>query len=269
MKRTIKTIEELQWAEENDPELVQRYLSKVTVDEDLHTHLRWLHDNEVTTTIEANLNRYKNRSLGIHPSSASKKGVCQLKIYYECTGEIPPNRKFDPVMQQTWDVGTMLHELYQAHFKAIYRDQFEPEVKLVNEAMHIKSRTDGIFDFESYRIVLEAKSIKEGGNYGWAKVQDKPMEDNVRQAHFYMKLANVPFGLIFYMNKNAGEWKEHAITFDQGIWDDILTKVIEPVGAAAFGEGGDIEGKPTWYCRWCDYAYDCPAKKGEEDDIQW
>lgn len=262
--RSIRTIEELDWANENDFGMVQHYLQQVTIDEDLQSYLKYLNDYEVTTKVNTQLKRYGKRSAGIHPSSASKKGGCLLKIYYEVTLELEPCRNYDQKSQLTWDLGTLLHDTLQTHLNTMYGDQFEDEVKLEAPEFKITSQTDGIFSFTNYRIILEAKSIKEGGNYGWEKVQNSPMVDNVRQAHFYMWLADVPFALIFYMNKNAGEWKEHAITFNWNIWDELMNEVVQPVLVAATG-GPMVEASPSWHCRWCAFAHSCPEKGGEDD----
>jgi len=267
--RTLGALEALQ----NDPEgyeVIKKFFKLVTVERDLNTYYRWLFDHQVNTTVTSNLNRDKSRAAGIHPSSACKKGVCLLKVYYECTHEMKPNRGFDQKMAVTWDTGTMLHDMMQTHFKAMYGDQFESEVSLCKD--RITSHTDGVFDFSNYRFILEMKSIKEGGNYGWEKIQAAPLEDNVRQAHFYMWLADIPFALVLYIGKNIGEFKEHAIEFNHLIWDDIWNNVINPVVAAAYEKGPMVQASSGWHCRWCDFAYACPHKnssrgKGEAEHV--
>jgi len=267
----ILTIAELNEALEKDFKGVQHYMKQVTVEEDLSNYLKWLADNEVVTEVHARLERYKRRSKGIHPSSASKSKPCLLKLYYECTFEVEPLAAYDEKMQLTWDVGTLLHETYQTWFRDMYGDQFQAEVPLKSEDGYIKSRTDGIFSFSHYGFILEAKSIKEGGNYGWETIQAKPMDDHVRQAHFYMWLADVPFAIIFYMNKNAGEFKEHAVMFNQKLWDEMMDNVIAPVVEAAYLGGGKelVPANPQWSCRWCAFSHSCPEKGGKEEDVDW
>lgn len=270
MQDKIRTIDELQQAMEHDHALVQHYQSQVTVEVDLCNYLKWLSDNEVTTEVVSSLKRSKKRTPGIHPSSASKKGVCLLRLYYECTNEIEPGKEaYNQKSQMIWDLGTMLHDLHQKWFKEMYGDQFEFEVPLKDKEKHIYSSTDGLFSFTYYRFVLEMKSIKEGGNYGWEKVQAKPMEDHVRQSHFYMKLADVPFSLIFYINKNAGEFKEHAIAFNQALWDEMESEVVTPVIAAAYQKGPAVPASPGWGCRWCLYQHGCPEKGGKDSHVEW
>jgi hypothetical protein len=263
MRSAILTIDDLIWAKENAPDLVEECFAQVTILEDLEEYLAWLSESETTTTVVSKLKRYKGRSLAIHPSSACKKGVCLLKLFYECTGKIPAKRAYNDVMQRTWDIGTLLHDSFQAHFKNMYGDRFKDEVRIKNDDLHVVSNADGIFTFTKVRIILELKSIKEGGNYGWEKVQKKPMEDNVRQAYFYMYLTNVPFAIIFYMNKNAGKLKEHPVMFDFDVWDEIQTETIEPVVEAAFNGGEMVEGTAGYHCRNCDFNHSCPAARQE------
>lgn len=270
MLDTVRTIGELQQALKENYALVQHYLSQVTVEEDLCNYLKWLSDNGVTTEVITHLKRQKSRTPGIHPSSASKNGVCLLKLYYECTEEVKPGAEaYNQKSQMTWDMGTALHDMHQKWFEDMYGEQFKKEVPLRDKTRHIESSTDGIFTFTHYRFVLEMKSIKEGGNYGWEKVQAKPMEDNVRQAHFYMKLADVPFALIFYMNKNAGEFKEHAVMFNQALWDEMERDVINPVISAAYKKGPAVEANPGWHCRWCLFQNGCPEKGGKDANVEW
>jgi hypothetical protein len=146
----------------------------------------------------------------------------------------------------------------------MYGDRFKDEVKLSDDRLHIKSSTDGIFDFDRVRIVLEIKSIKEGGNFGWAKVQQAPMEDNVRQAYFYMRLSNTPFAIIFYVCKNNGEFKEHPIIFDPAVWAIICQTTVEPVVAAAYAGGPMVKATVGWHCKQCSFYRGCSAVKEEQ-----
>ena len=258
---SIRNLGELQQATERDPGVVEHYQSQVTVDKDLRQYLRWLNDNEITTHVDVKLKRNKGRSLGVHPSSACKDNVCLLKLYYDCTHEVPPSRKYVQESQMTWDIGTMLHCVLQTWFKQMYGDQFQDEVFYEDKPLHITSHTDGLFTFSRYRFVLEIKSIKEGGNYGFEKVQLRPMADNVRQAHFYMYLADVPFALLFYMCKNNSKWKEHPVVFDFNLWNRILDDTVRPVVNAAYHGGPMVAPSPGWSCKWCDYEHSCASAK--------
>lgn len=261
----IKTIGDLRAASANEIKEAMKYVSIV---EDLEDYLAWLYDSETTTEVSTKLKRYKTRSLGVHPSSACKENVCLLKIYYECTGKMERMRAYDSTSQKTWDIGTMLHDTYQTHFRNMWPDQFRAEVGLEIPELMIKSHTDGIFDFTQARAVLEMKSIKEGGSFGWEKIQLKPMVDNLRQTHFYMAAADVPFGIILYLNKNAGKVKEHVVAFDQSIWEDIQENVVIPVVKAVQNGGGPPLATAGYHCRWCDFNHSCPTARKESTNAK-
>lgn len=264
--RQIRTLEDLGAASEEEAQAV---MVQVSIVDALEQYLEWLHHSETKTVVTSELKRHHGRSLGIHPSAACKKGVCLLRLYYDCTGKLDPMRAYDAVMQKTWDTGTLLHDTYQTHFREMFGDQFADEVKLKNEELHIKSSADGVFDFDYFRAVLEMKSIKEGSKqFGWEVIQREPMEDNVRQCHFYMALSDIPFTIILYLNKNAGLIKEHVIRFDFDLWDEIMNEVIEPTVQASFEGGTPPEGKPGYHCRWCDYNYACPAVKQARKNVK-
>lgn len=256
----ILTINQLEWAQQNAPELVAQRFAEVTIMADLQKYLRWLNDTGTTTKVLSSLRRQKKRSLGIHPSSVCKKGVCQKRLFFECTGEVQPAREYSQTSQMTFDIGTMLHDTLQTWLKDMYGEQVEVEKTLVDEDLHIIGHTDALFTFELLRAVLEIKSIKEGGNYGWEKVQHEPLEDNVRQANLYMFLDNVPFALVFYMCKNNSEFKEHPLMFDPVIWEDIR-KTITPVVEAAYVSGKPPPAKTGWGCKTCDFLHGCAEGK--------
>jgi hypothetical protein len=242
---------------------LEYWLSQVTIAQDVEKYFYWLSSSETATTVTTHLKRYGRRALGIHPSAACKPGVCLLSLYYGCTGEIEPHRSYCQESQLTWDLGTLLHDTWQTHLKNMYQDQFQSEVYLSDNTRLIKSSTDGIFTFGNLSFILEMKSIKEGGSFGWDTIQKKPMEGNLRQSHFYMKLANRPFGLILYLNKNKGVFKEHGVAFDPNIWEDIDSNVIRPV-VKAVATKTPPAGKPGFDCRSCDYEHSCPDRQKEQ-----
>jgi hypothetical protein len=247
----IKQIADLQRA---SAEEISEAAGTVTVLDDLYAFQRWL--QEAKEQIEVNfLLGGEERANGIHPSSISKVGGCELAWLWELTGEVEKKEKYDPHSQNIFDLGTAMHNVLQTHFHAMYGDQFESEVPLVIPELHVTSHADGLFDFSGIRFILEIKTIKEGGSRGWTTVQTSPMEDHRRQATLYMKAAGVPFALILYFNKNTSRMKEHVITFDEEVWQGLLGD-IEKVLAASNGEG-HITPRPGYGCRWCGYQWTC------------
>jgi CRISPR/Cas system-associated exonuclease Cas4 (RecB family) len=261
---TIADLDELRDSEDpKDQEFLKQKFAEVTILPDIEDYLRYIHDNSVPLKVRSCMNRKKKRALGVHPSAASKRDLCPLKIYWDCTQEVEPHRPYNQQNQEIWDLGTMLHDRLQTILELIYGDQFTREVPLSIPELLIVGHTDGVLEFEvsGIRIVLEIKSIKEGGQYGWEKVQLKPMADNVRQCTMYMKAKNIPFGIIFYINKNSGLFKEHPIMFDHEIWDDIEKNVLPVVQAVQ--SKALVKAKPSWWCKSCDYVKACNPGRRE------
>lgn len=260
----ITTIEELMNADMHQKAEVKQ---QITVVNDLYTYMKWLRDGHqipVTFTLGSS----EKRSLGVHPSSISKSGVCPLKIYYECVGSETLDAEtvtadFDMESQDTYDIGTAKHRMLQTMFLDMYGDQFAEEVKLSIPEYHIEGHADGVFSFPNYRFVLEIKTIKESkSQFGFEAVQHSPMPDHLRQTMLYMKALNVPFGLIFYWCKNNSMKKEHVVEYDQSIVDKLL-KTVKPIVDAAYNNGPMVIGQPGLGCSKCAYLPICKTGKGE------
>lgn len=260
----IKTIGELAEARESYGEEAISAFAKehVTVLEDLEHFLEHSHNTQRLTKFMLDIPRKHKRSLGLHPSSACKVGICHLRLYYEITGEINAVRLYDKRMHRIFDTGHVFHQIHQYYFHQMYGAQFRDEVPITDEATFLSSSADGEFDFTDLNITLEIKTIKEGGSYGWAKVQNKPLADNLRQLHFYMRYSDNPFGILLYINKNDGLYKEHPVVFDPVLWDSIENSVVAPVVAAVKNEQPPA-GSPGYQCNQCSVAYRCPAKQKE------
>lgn len=271
MQHPIKllTIADLQEANktEQGKALVQKALKEITILEDLERYQRFLFDREVPTLFDISLERHKSRALGIHPSAACKPGVCPLRLYYDCTNEVRPSRSFDVKSQMIFDVGTIVHRMLQTHLANMYEDQFEPEVSIKYPEHHIIGHADGLFTFSNIRIVLEIKSIKEGGNFGWEKVTASPMIDNQRQANIYCKCLDVPFTMVLYFNKNNGEMKAHILAYDPDLWANLVTEITPSVQAAYYG-GPKPAGQDGYHCRRCDYEYGCETVRKARANVR-
>jgi hypothetical protein len=260
----IRTIYDLQHA---SPSEIKEAKKQVTVLDDLYDYLQWLNSpkgEQVTIQFQVGYNG-ASREGSIHPSTIAKPTVCLLKVYFELTGEVEPDRDFDGRTILIWDIGTAMHGMLQGHFEAMYDVQFEAEKSLKNGELEISSHADGAFDFPRVRFTMEIKSIKEGGSFGWEKIQNKPFPDNIRQLTCYMATDDSPFGLILYFCKNTSELKEHVVEFDQKIWDSLQNKTILPVLQAAEKKKRPV-ATPGWHCKQCQYQHGCPQGQRSKHD---
>lgn len=257
----IFTIDEFRKATEEQKE---EALKLVTIKEDLLSWVAWLNSpagSQIEGTFKLGFHE-NTRKRGLHPSSIAKKGECLYKHYLDLTGEIPAERSITQRMQFIFDIGTIIHAMLQMHLGHMYGDQFQDEIGMVNKKLRLVGHTDGRFLFSLIRFLLEIKSIKEGGNFGFEKVQDRPFPDNVRQSHCYMFLSDCPFSLLFYFCKNTGEIKEHGVMWDEEIWEGILKEPIYPV-LEAVKEKTPPPPKPGYLCRErCSYYHGCEYGRG-------
>lgn len=261
----IKTIDDLKTTTKEE---LEQAIQKVTVLEDLNTYIKWLNSPEGTMTeihFKVGWNKHRAASLGLHPSQLSKADPCLLKLYYEATGKLESKPQVDPTLYMTFDIGTAAHSLLQTHFLHMYEDQFEEEVWLKDKRLLIhSSHTDGRFHFKDVRFLLEIKTIKEGGNFGWEKVQDRPFDDHVRQVMTYMYLDKCPFGLILYWCKNNSKLKEHVVVWSDQVWNEIEGGTIDPV-LKSIEEDTEPVANPGYHCRWCDFLHGCGPGKGNKN----
>lgn len=253
---SIRTIADLKVA---TPKEIKEALDSIRIKSDLDQYLRWLNGSSGQRTSTSFTVGYGNRGVGIHPSSACKKGVCQLSLYFEAKGDTKENTH-EPKLLFTFDVGTAFHALLQMHLQHMYGERYRKEVPCRDPKLHITGNTDGEFTFIQARSLLEIKTIKEGGNFGFEKVLTKPFDDHIRQTHIYMWCLQVPFGLIFYYNKNTSDIIEHPIVFNPVLWAE-LEAVIQPVATAL--EGGPLPpAKVGSHCKGCAFFKGC--KPGQE-----
>lgn len=250
----IKTLEDLKSASKKE---IAESLKQVTIADDLTQYINWGIKNGSKTKIDCTL-KYGGggRAKGIHPS-AIKKGACPLKLYYDCTGEVQKESGHDSTLQRTFDIGSLMHELFQTQAEDMYGDQFEKEVPVRDKELHIVGHTDGLFDFSTVRFLWEIKSIKESDSqFGFAAARKKPQGDHVWQSHSYMYCTNVPFTLIFYGCKNNSELAEQPIVFDWDVWAEVEA-LIKPVVDAVYNGGPMIDPTPGAGCYRCDYLQGC------------
>ncbi len=252
----IKTIADLKRA---SPVQIETAKLSAKLIKDLQIYLLWLKSSQ-GRPVEGQFSLgYKERSLGIHPSTVSKADFCKLQAYYEVTGEVLPEKQGDPEkfakLELTFDTGTMVHLMFQAFFKDMYGERFKDEVSLKDKNLRISSHTDGTLELQNIRTVLEIKSIKEGGGFGVDTIRAKPMLDHVRQSHYYMALSDIPFCNVFYFCKNTSEVIEHVIEFVPELWDELLAE-IEPV-LESVDKGKEPKANVGFHCRSCRYLHGC------------
>lgn len=264
----IHTIADFERASHNE---IQACKNEITVERDLRRYLAYLNSPEgyrIQSSFEVGYNG-RERSRGLHASSLAKPKTCQLKHWFDVTGEVEADQTVKMKLQLTFDLGTVIHALFQAYLIDMYeylddgelKNHFTPEVSLASEKLLItKTTTDGRFTAPRYRFLIELKSMKEGGDYGYESVVKRPLADNVRQLMTYMKIDDCPFGLLLYFCKNNSELVEHVVPWDQETWEEVESEALPIVDAV--NTGIRPEARPSAMCRDCVYLRGCEAGKG-------
>lgn len=253
----IMTINDLQNATDDE---VDKCIGHAGIIDDLAKFQQWCEVEKYSYPVSFELGG-KHRSLGVHPSSACKLDACPQAMVWECTGEVEKMSRFDPDLYDTFDNGTAKHAMLQAQLNLMFGDQFQDEVGMADKELHIEGHTDGLFTFENYRMLLEIKTIKDSaGAYGYEKITRAPLNDNVNQLNIYMRLMNVPFGLLFYFNKNDSRKMEYVVAFDEALWAKTKDR-IGSVCSTAYHDGPKPTKDPKFRCKWCGFLHACPEGK--------
>lgn len=255
----IMTIDDLAAASDDE---VDSIMSGSGIIQDLARFQQWCEKEGYRYPVSFDLGGGGPRT-GVHPSSVCKNDYCLQKLVWDATGEVEKINSFDHDLLDTFDIGTAKHAMLQAQLNEMYGDQFEDEVSLKDDSLHILGHTDGMFTFSNYRMLLEIKTIKDSSSaYGFDKATRDPLKDNVRQLMIYMKILNVPFGLLFYWCKNDSRKVEYIIAFDDELWRDIH-QVIVNVCRGAYDPMAPkvIPKNPQFSCKWCGYLHACPEGK--------
>jgi hypothetical protein len=209
------------------------------------------------------------RSPGLH---ASELNTCIRQAVYSLREEKRKGSNPDLNMQQRFDLGTMMHALWQAEFEEVCvstmgRVSFEDEVGISPEMgglaqqYEFASHCDGVFTFcddagnPYLRLGLEIKTMS-ADEFDKAT---KPKDQHIQQATLYQRLLDLP--LVWYLcyNKSNSNWTRPAapwiVPFDNNEWRKLEDRARQAHLHRAAGTLPDREeGMP---CKWCAFSDLC------------
>jgi len=193
---------------------------------------------------------------GIHPSSMTE---CLVRLYHDVQGILPYQSKIGIGLLATFELGTMIHRLYQRAIQLAYQAELEvpaSDPSLLLEEGHI----DAVGDFDGYRTVVEIKSISAKG---WQDLRS-PMKDHRLQAAAYALAVDAPFVLFLYINKEHLDMvKAYWRGFPDKDLDEWRHKTLQPLmQALADGNPPQVAVK-KYECDACGYAHGCPRVYNE------
>lgn len=194
--------------------------------------------NRYDEWIEEHAGDAHQRAPGIHASELK----CLRKVVYSCiqADMVGENRKF---WRQRFQFGKYIHLLFQDDFEQLAaesggRIRFVPEVRIAPHLQalaaeyDLQSSCDGIFEFYDedcvtllLRIALE---IKSESPLEFKKLTE-PRPEHVVQAHFYMRVLDVPMVWFLYVDRgslnNTQSMTPWLVKYDHATGDKVLTMV--------------------------------------------
>jgi hypothetical protein len=153
-----------------------------------------------------------------HPSALYN--TCNAYHFFMLHNEKREERKGASILR-ILDHGTALHLLlhfYTATHARHHGYSASPEFRIKDLPEARRLRMDGHIDelvtrrfgdLET-RYVVDYKSTKAAS---FEKLR-RPMKDNLRQLHAYMKVVDAPVGVLLYINKDATTFKSFVFSFD-------------------------------------------------------
>lgn len=202
--------------------------------------------------------------------------TCPRKLFYEFSDEEPEELDIDTL--KNFAVGDVLHEWIQEILvnekKAEiiedetihYNDNGHPlKIKdeknqiIIKDPVEIHGRMDVQIKEKGEPYIVEIKTIK-AGQFFYLKGGPKP--GHKLQIQLYMHDKGVKKGILFYINKDTGAFKEFLIEYDKEYVEKALKKFEE---VKQMIDSGKIPERPypigDWHHNYCPYKKICWAKK--------
>ena len=219
-----------------------------------------------------------------HPSSIDSD--CDFKLFLDLWGT-ESKAKRSPSLQMVFDTGTAIHGqldyLFETHARE-YGYEFTPEVgfkpsyiedstrvesdsepkywvmNTIIDKLKVAGHADGVmvrvFEIKgklfSIRIVFEFKTISSSG---FRKLGSKPQLPHRKQSHAYMRCLDIPFAVVFYINKDNSNSAALPMSFDKELWNPIEERLLSVKKLTK--EYQEPDKKEGGSCRMCGYFDAC------------
>ncbi len=201
-----------------------------------------------------------NRKIGCyHPSAVSLEG-CNRALAYERLAvtprPVPRTRGFGV---NVFDLGDAIHDAIQNRLLkvvGIHGQRFTPEVEISYPPLGLYGHCDGVFG----QLVVEIKSVSKSIFKGLKA----PMDSHIRQLHCYMLALDIPYGVILYVCRDNGEFREFPIQFK----GDVLARIATTIHniEAHLRRGVIPEPEPnSFICSRCKFLYTCKPDLAKDE----
>ena len=201
-----------------------------------------------------------DRKIGCyHPSAVSLEG-CNRALAYERLA-VPPR----PVPRthgfgvNVFDLGDAIHDAIQGRLSkvtGVHGQRFHPEVEINYPPLGLYGHCDGVFG----QLVVEIKSVSKNIFKGLKA----PMASHIRQLHCYMLALDIPYGVILYVCRDNGEFREFPVHFRADVLARIATTIHNIEAHLRRGVIPDQEPN-SFICSRCKFLYTCKPDLAKDE----
>ena len=186
----------------------------------------------------------------VHPSSMA---YCLRALFYSHCNVPAVNRR-EPSTLKLMACGSALHTVFQdwiAEAIIARGEEFEAEVPIRFEPYRVSGRIDGLFS--AYDWLLEIKTV---GTAGFPRLTSPRKSDKI-QAHVYMFILDIPRIIMYYINRDTGEDKEHKLFFDRDFWNAEVSAKFLGIIEAVDNDKPPPRQTSSYHCRECNFYDAC------------
>jgi len=198
---------------------------------------------------------------------------CERQFFYEFSDVVP--EPLDIPTLKTFGVGEAIHEwiqdiLVKEGVAEVIEDETieynedlgvctgrvskEENKIIIKEPVEIHGRLDCQIKHEQESIVVEIKSVKNGGFF---YIGNNPKAAHVQQLQLYLDHKGLKKGVILYINKDTGEFKEFEIKHDPELVIKAKERFAEVKKRIDTGEIPNRLDIGSWQCSYCPYRLMC------------
>lgn len=172
-----------------------------------HAGVYEVDDRPYTSTAKSRAEKH------FHPSGDCLK--CARLLYYERDESVElAEQAIEPRLQSIFKIGSSLHAMVQAWFAEMdgldgFPDLVGNEVRIHDKELNVGGYIDSILRMpgEDFETVVEIKTI----NSHQFSMLSGPKPEHRMQVGCYLMERDSPRGIVLYLNKDTGEFKEFAV----------------------------------------------------------
>lgn len=198
----------------------------------------------------------------------SRLGACPTGQYLERSGK-DPDQPFDDRTLRVFNVGNVFEGWIVRLLESQPTLSLETQVPVEDQVRDISGYADFVVTFNQTPIVYEIKTVhsgafwwmfKGGMKYGKSHEPTGPKRQHMIQLWWYLKLLNIPMGVLMYVSKDDLTIKECPVMLnDKELEQEALTTLS--ILNKAWADKEPPTFVPTeeneWWNKYCSYHKQC------------